>query len=305
MRPRCGRNFARRWPSGKESWSSRGAPESPKLRRGKRSCPGGLPSCGAKPISRRQSSRRFARGRRRATCRDGSSIGYGAVSSADEPLDPACRDRRMTMRHWITSFQLVDDDSKGKCVWPICEVPRRNSCANFKCPASSSTASAVSRGASAGMLWPTRGMVRRWYGPVKNLACAIGCLRRHGAGGLALQRDRRHGDRRLRGELFLDRRKRRIARHVAVAHPVRMDHHVDEIRIVERARARLERRIVERPVRRPQLPQAASRCRGGFRSSPRGRARCRSNTDTSSGAPARRRPVSPSPPRRACCSRRR
>ena len=94
VRPRCGRNFARSWPSGKESWSSRGAPVSPKLRRGKRSCPGGRPSCDAKPISRRQRSRRFARGWRRATCRDGSSIGYGAASSADESLAPAKQEGR-------------------------------------------------------------------------------------------------------------------------------------------------------------------------------------------------------------------
>ena len=31
------------------------------------------------------------------------------------------------MRHWITSFQLVDDDSEGRCAQPICEVPEGHS----------------------------------------------------------------------------------------------------------------------------------------------------------------------------------
>src|SRR2546423_13340445 len=35
----------------------------------------------------------------------------GAIHSG-RGFDPACRDRRMTMRHWITSFQLVDDAAK-------------------------------------------------------------------------------------------------------------------------------------------------------------------------------------------------
>ena len=73
-------------------------------------------------------------------------------------------------------------------------------------------------------------------------------LGRHGAHRLALQRDGRHGDLRLGGELRLDLGKRRIARHIGVTHPVGVNHHVDEIRVVERVRARRKRPVVERPV---------------------------------------------------------
>ena len=56
--------------------------------------------------------------------------------------------------------------------------------------------------------------------------------RRHGVLG-ALQDDARHRDRRALGEPALDGVEARIARGVAVAVPVGMDHHVDEVGIVE------------------------------------------------------------------------
>src|SRR5689334_4197787 len=71
---------------------------------------------------------------------------------------------------------------------------------------------------------------------------------------LAMQHDCRDGDLRLRGELRLDVRERRIARHIAVAHPIGVDHHVNEIRIVERWRTLLEQRGVERLADAPELP---------------------------------------------------
>ena len=72
---------------------------------------------------------------------------------------------------------------------------------------------------------------------------------------LAVQDDRRHRDRRLRGERLLDRLERRVSRRIAVAVPVRVDRHVDEIGIVPGGRGPRERLLIERPMRRPQAPQ--------------------------------------------------
>jgi hypothetical protein len=78
--------------------------------------------------------------------------------------------------------------------------------------------------------------------------------RRDAVGG-AVQHDRRHRDRRLGGETLLDRLQCRVARGQAVAVAVRLDRHRDEVGVVEARRGRVKGRIVELPVRRPQMPQ--------------------------------------------------
>src|SRR4029078_768071 len=54
----------------------------------------------------------------------------GAIHSG-RGFDPACRDRRMTMRHWITSFQLVDDESEARMRFLIWQVTGRQHSWNF------------------------------------------------------------------------------------------------------------------------------------------------------------------------------
>jgi hypothetical protein len=71
----------------------------------------------------------------------------------------------------------------------------------------------------------------------------------------AVEADRRHRDRRLRRQAPLDARIRRITGDEPEAVAVRMDHHVDEVGVVERLRAALEGGVVEAPARRPGLPQ--------------------------------------------------
>jgi hypothetical protein len=66
----------------------------------------------------------------------------------------------------------------------------------------------------------------------------------------AVQDDRRHRDRRLRGELLLDRIEAWIARCEAEAVAIGLDHHLDKIRVVEGCRGPLEGGVVEMPVRR-------------------------------------------------------
>ena len=119
------------------------------------------------------------------------------------------------------------------------------------------------RGTSCGMLWPTPGTMRCERGPVKRCACADGVGRRPHAVVGAVEGDRRHGDRRLRGQPALDVRIGRIARHQAEAVAVGVDHHVDEIRVVESRGAALEGRVVEGPGRRPQPPQQPAERRAG------------------------------------------
>src|SRR5262249_41039016 len=74
----------------------------------------------------------------------------------------------------------------------------------------------------------------------------------------AVQHDCRHRDLRLRGESLLQLIKRRIAGRCTVPMAVRMDNHLDKIRVIERYRGASEGGIVESPVRRPQLPQQAA-----------------------------------------------
>src|SRR5204863_5060379 len=71
----------------------------------------------------------------------------------------------------------------------------------------------------------------------------------------ALQYDRGHLDRWLRGEALLDLFEIGIARGIAEAVPVGVNDDIDEIRVVERGRRALVGRIVKLPVRRPELPQ--------------------------------------------------
>src|SRR5262245_21559951 len=75
---------------------------------------------------------------------------------------------------------------------------------------------------------------------------------------LAVQRDRWHTDRRLSREALLDRLEIGITRGVLETVAVGLDGDIDEIRIVERDRGALERRVIEDPVRRPQPPDQAA-----------------------------------------------
>ncbi len=84
----------------------------------------------------------------------------------------------------------------------------------------------------------------------------------------AVQHDSRYGDRRSLGQAALDRVKARLAWRIAVTVTVGVDHHVDEVRIVERCCGALERRVVEAPARGPLPPEkpadvAPVRCEAG------------------------------------------
>src|SRR6185503_13642799 len=70
-----------------------------------------------------------------------------------------------------------------------------------------------------------------------------------------VQHDRRHRDRRPPGQARFGLLDLRIAGHEPEAMPVRVDHHLDEVRIVERRRGALVRRLVEAPARRPEAPE--------------------------------------------------
>src|ERR1700682_73911 len=72
---------------------------------------------------------------------------------------------------------------------------------------------------------------------------------------LPVKHDRGHCDLGLRGQAALNRLERGIAGFVSVAMAIGMDYHRDEIWIVERYGAPLERGVVEFPVRGPLLPQ--------------------------------------------------
>src|SRR5258708_32493420 len=72
---------------------------------------------------------------------------------------------------------------------------------------------------------------------------------------LAMQHDCPHRYRRLCFEAPLGRFEGRIACRVAEAMTVGLNDDVDEVRIVERRGAPLIGRVVEMPVRRPQLPE--------------------------------------------------
>src|SRR5207253_2601121 len=84
---------------------------------------------------------------------------------------------------------------------------------------------------------------------------ALGGFWPRDAVGRAMQHDRRHADRRLRGKPPLDCSERRIACRIAVPHAIRMDDYLDKIWVVECGRARLEQRFVEWQLQRPELPQ--------------------------------------------------
>ena len=71
----------------------------------------------------------------------------------------------------------------------------------------------------------------------------------------ALQRDRRHGDRRALRETRLNFRDRWVTRCGAVAVAVGVDDYIDEVGMIEAPRGALEGRVVKAPRRRPLLPQ--------------------------------------------------
>ena len=71
----------------------------------------------------------------------------------------------------------------------------------------------------------------------------------------AMQHDGGHRDSRACGQALLGGLDGRIARDESIAMAVRMDHDVDEVRIVERARRSIVRRVIEIPARRPETPE--------------------------------------------------
>src|SRR3954471_20312885 len=79
-------------------------------------------------------------------------------------------------------------------------------------------------------------------------------LRMRRAVGIALERDRRHGDRRCIRKTTFDFAISRFALFQAEAPTVIMNDDRDVIGIVERSGATLERCIVEGPLRRGKLP---------------------------------------------------
>ena len=72
---------------------------------------------------------------------------------------------------------------------------------------------------------------------------------------LAMQRDRRHRDRRLERELRLDGVQRRIARCGTVAMAVGLDYDLHKVGVVERSRGLPVGRVIETVIGRPQLPK--------------------------------------------------
>src|ERR1041385_4058085 len=70
--------------------------------------------------------------------------------------------------------------------------------------------------------------------PGEEAVMVLRCAGRLDAIDLALQRNARHRDFGLTGELLLDRLQRRIASRIAETMAIRLNRHVDEIRIVER-----------------------------------------------------------------------
>ena len=83
----------------------------------------------------------------------------------------------------------------------------------------------------------------------------VPCLRRCHAVAAPLQYDGWHTDRWLRHQPPLDVFEIRVARSVTETMAVGMDDNVDEIRIFEGRGRALVGRIIEFPIRRPELPQ--------------------------------------------------
>ena len=130
---------------------------------------------------------------------------------------------------------------------------------------SSSTASANTRGASCGMLWPTprHDAVRTRPGEALRIVRGVG-WRAHAVVG-AVEADRRHGDRRLRREASLDRGTRRVAG----TRPKRWRYEwittSTKSGLSNAAALRSKVASSKRPGRRPGLPQqlhSARRLRG-------------------------------------------
>ena len=158
-------------------------------------------------------------------------------------------------------------------------------------------------GVSCGRLWPAPGTISRRHGPVKprRLASSRGG-RVHPVVG-AVQHHARHRDRRLRRKLRLDAVERRVAFGIAEAVPVGVHDHIDEVRIVERAGGTLESRVIERPARRPEPPEAAGTTPAGSAPAPPGRGGRENSIDTSSGVPTPGPSAVPTRRCPGCCSR--
>src|SRR4029078_13544872 len=90
-------------------------------------------------------------------------------------------------------------------------------------------------------------------GEFRRAGAAIG--REYHAVLLAIQRDRRHDNRRLRRQSSLYFGISRIALGKAEAMPAAVDDHVDKVRVVMGYRRPFETGVVELPVRRPLPPQ--------------------------------------------------
>ena len=130
------------------------------------------------------------------------------------------------------------------------------------------------------------------------LTVGLDALRHHHRILRRVQNDRRNGDLRLGRQLSLDLAIHRIARRQTIPMPIRVDHHIHEVRVIEGQRG---------PDRNPRLgtdgPEpipatAAPSAHAGSEPNRRGPARHESSTDTRRGfppvaAPARRSPQCP------------
>ncbi len=70
-----------------------------------------------------------------------------------------------------------------------------------------------------------------------------------------IKNDGWHPNRRPLRKEFLDLFETRVARRVVVSVPIRMNDHIDEVRVVERARSPVERLVGKSPRRRPRFPK--------------------------------------------------
>src|SRR4029453_14538897 len=84
-------------------------------------------------------------------------------------------------------------------------------------------------------------------------------FRRRQADSVAMQHDRRNRNLWLCSQALFDRFEARITVSVAETVTVRMDHNVDEVRIVERRCGAVIGRVIELPIRRPQSPQQSTK----------------------------------------------
>src|SRR5439155_13436516 len=84
---------------------------------------------------------------------------------------------------------------------------------------------------------------------------ALGASYRRDSVITSVQHDRRHGNRRSLGQPAIGNLSRRVSGHQRKAMPIRMNHHSDEVRVVERNSSAFIGRLIEMPLRGPKPPQ--------------------------------------------------